>query len=402
MSRSVIGFLCLFIFVYVCARAGVAQTPAPQARFAVEFLGENGFPPTYAMISDTALTSSHSCSTLYQEGSLGRLANANTGAEQPSALRWKVCVEGDTFSFTPIVIFGPLDRANQFAPLTMLRHQTLATQSGRLNDPITFPEMEEVGLEPMTLRVVNAQSDSPYRPLTHSDAPSVLIDYTPVDREGGMITLRNLSGKAVDAFRIGRFQEEGSQEESSIGSYKSDGFSSVIAPGASHRMHIGIPHSGKMVNGMFVEAPKPQYMVLQSVLFADGSYEGDEQTAAKMAAKVFGAQVQLVRIERVVGPILAEKGPDDVAKIGRIRTAIQHLSTQDGPETVAQFRSQYANFPAAMLTHAESNIASAMKEEDESVDSAFQENASSFFQQHHRSSFTLAQWWAMIIRRNPE
>lgn len=398
MSRRVVGSLCLLAFVCVSARSGVAQTPAPQARFAVEILGESLY-PLYATIP--AATSQNSCSTFNYQGRLRRVTNANAGIEQPSGLQIEVCVQGDTFLITPIVFYGEVNQPLWFTSLQKLRRQALAAHAGKLNESVVFPEMEEVGLEPITIRIVTNEPRSPYRPVTRSEVSSVLIDYTPVDRREGMITLRNLSGKAVDAFRIGRFQEEGSREESGIGSYKSNGFSSVIAPGASHQMHIGIPRSGRMVNGVFVEAPKPQYMVLQSVLFADGSYEGDEQMAAKMAAKVFGAQAQLVRIERVVEPILAEKGPDDLAKIERIHAAIQQLSTQAGPETIAQFHTQYANFPAAMLLNAESNIGSAMKEENESMDGQFEENEP-FYKRHPHASFTLAQWWAMIIRRNPK
>lgn len=235
--------------------------------------------------------------------------------------------------------------------------------------------------------------------MTRSQASSVLIDYTPVDRNGGVVTLRNLSSKAVDAFRIGYFQSDGSPGESSFGSCKCDGISSLIAPGATHRMSVGIPRSGRTIDGVFVESPKPQYMVLQSVPFADGSYEGDEQVAADMAAEVFGAQVQLARIESLVDPILAEEDLDDVAKIARIRAAIPQLSAAPSPETIAQFHAQYASFPEEMLRHAESAIGSAMKAEKRSMDSLFEVNEPIFKQ--HRSSLTLAKFWAMMIRRGP-
>lgn len=397
MSGRFVGHLALLLFVSVCVGPVIAQMPF-QAKFAIEISGESGLPPIYAMISDTVLQNSSPCSTLYYSGTLKRLVDASAGAEQPSALRWKVCVQGDTYLFTPIVIYGSVDRQNESAPLEELRHRTLATHSGKLNDSVKFPEMEEAGLEPLTLRVVTAQSDSPYRPLTRSDVPSVQIDYTPVDRMEGMMTLRNLSNKAIDAYKIGVFQEAGSNEESSEEVCKANGLSEVIAPGATDQERRPIPHPGKMVNGTFIENPKPQYLVLESVLFADGSYEGDEQAAAKMAARVFGAQTQLVRIERLVQPIIAEDGLDDLAKIGRIRAAIQQLSTQADPDIIAQFHAQFANFPEDMLRNAEKNVGLAMKGQSESMDGLFESNEPVFRQ--HQSRLNLAQWWADSVLHN--
>jgi len=378
---------------------GVAQTPADHARFAIEFPDFIGPFPYYSTIPEAASPNSSPCSILFYDHSLPRLANAGTGVEQPSALRLEVCVKGDTVFITPTVLYGDFDRQNLFASVEKLRHQTLATHSGKLNDTVTFPEMEQVGLEPLTLRIVTAQPDFPYRPITRSDAPSVQLEYVPVDRNNAMLTLRNSSNKAVDGFRIGNFQEAGSREESNLEPYKSHGWSAVIAPGASYQMPIGIPHSGKTVSGTFIEDPKPQYMVLQSVLFADGPYEGDAHFAAGMAARVFGAEVQFARIERLAEPILAEDGLDDEAKLERVRAAIQQLSTQIDPETIAQFHTQFANFPEDMLTQAEGNVGLAMKDESESMDQLIQANEPMFRQ--HRSRPTLAEWWTATILHNP-
>jgi hypothetical protein len=258
--------------------------------------------------------------------------------------------------------------------------------------------MAQVGLEPLTLRIVTAQPEVSYHPSMRSDVPSIQFDYAPVDREGGRLTLRNLSNKAVDAFKIGRFQEVGSPEQSSLEEYKSNGWPTVIAPGASHQMHIDTEHSGKRVNGTFIEYPQPQYMVLQSVVFADGSYDGDPQSAAELAARVFGAQVQLQRIERLAEPILADDSIDDEAKIEHIRTAIQQLTTQAGPETIAQFHTQYASLPEDNLTQAERKVGVAMKTESDSMGQWIQEEEPRFLQHHSRR--TLAQWWATIILHN--
>lgn len=394
-------FLCLSTFICMCTGPSIAQTPANHARFALEFPGFDGPFPAYATIFEAAPTNSNPCSTFsYEHGGLTRLANADTSVEQPSALQWEVCVKGDTVFITPTVFYGAFNHLNPPTPLEKLRHQTLVTHSGKLNDSVTFSEMEQVGLKPLTLRIVTAQPDVSYRPSIRSDAPSVQFDYVQVDRHSSMLTLRNLSNKAVDAFRIGRFQEVGSSEQSSLESYKSNGWTEVIAPGASHQMSIGIEHSGKTVNGTFIEDPQPQYMVLQSVVFADGSYEGEAQSAAELAARVFGAQVQLARIQRLAEPILADGSISDETKIEQIRTAIQQLTTHADPETIAQFHGQFANLPENILTRAERIVGLTMKVQNDSMGTWIQEQEPIFLQ--HQSRLTLAQWWAVIILHHPK
>jgi len=365
-----------------------AQPPTDHGRFAVEIRSTDGLGPSNVTIPDA---SNYVTSSLFYGSSLHRITNAPAGTDQPSALRLEYKVEGDTVFITATVFYGDFDLQNTPSSLEKLRRQTLATHSGKLNDSVVFPELEQVGLEPVTLRIVTAQSESPYRPLTRSDAPSVQMEYAPFDRTFGTVTLHNLSSKAVNAFRVGSSDETGSGDgmEEDKG-----GLPMLIAPESSYQIRMGVPHSGRPVKGTFVEDPQPQYVILQSVLFADGSYEGEAQFAAEMAAREFGAKVQRLRINRVAEPILADGSLNDESKIDRIRAAIQQLSTSPDAETVAQFHAQYPAFPEDALTKAESYLGRAMKSENESMDHLIQENEPMF--QQNRQRLTLARWWTAI------
>lgn len=295
MLTRVFGYLCMSAFISMCTDVGVAQRSADHARFALEFPGFNGPSPYYLTVPESKTPNSSPCSTFSYGHSLSRLANVSVGVAQPSALQLEVCVKGDMVLITPTVFYGDFDHQSP-APYEKLRPQILTTHSGRLNDTVAFPEMEQVGLEPLTLRIVTAEAEIPYQPRTRSDVPSVQIDYAPFDRTFGIVTLRNLSKKAVNAFEIGNSGETGSGEGLET---EKGGLCVLIAPESSYQGHIGIPNSGKTVDGKFVEDPKPQFVILRSVLFADGSYEGDARLAAEMAAREFGAKVQRLRIDQM-------------------------------------------------------------------------------------------------------
>jgi hypothetical protein len=91
-------------------------------------------------------------------------------------------VVGDEVFITATAIYGDVEALMKDAVLENTPHQILATHSGKLNDSVAFPELESIGLEPITLRIVAAQSDVPYHPILRSDAASIQIDHAPLDR----------------------------------------------------------------------------------------------------------------------------------------------------------------------------------------------------------------------------
>lgn len=391
MSARILRYLSIFVLSYVYVGISVAQSPAAHARFAIEIPSFNGPLPYYVTIPEAVSPSASPCTTFSYDHSLERLANAGAGVEQPSTLQLEICVKGDTLLFTPTVYYGDAGRQSPPASEEKLPSQTLATHSGKLNDIVSFPEMEQVGLEALTLHIVSAQSDFPYHPLTRSDVPSVQIECAPVDRTSCTLTLHNLSNKAVDGVRIGSSEEKNSGSGMEV---VKGGLPAVIAPNSSYQMTAGVPHSGKTVDGTFVEDPKPEYMILQTVLFADGSYEGEERYAAEMAAREFGTDVQLSHIKRLAEPILANDSLDDESKIERIRAAIQQLSTNPDSDTIAQFHTQFPAISEGALTKAESSVAQAMKSENEAMDHLIQENEPII--QQNQTRLTLARWWTAM------
>jgi hypothetical protein len=380
---------------YVCALAlcmswvaiGIAQSTR-EARFAIEIPSQEGSLPTYALVNeDPGVIST---TFLYD---LHKLANPAADTRPASALALQSKVAGDEVFITATAIFGEVDPSAMDAALKNVPQQLLATHSGKLNDSVTFPELESIGLEPLTLRIVTARSDAPYHPLLPSQAPSMQIDYAPLNRISGMVTVHNLSGKAVDAFRLGNSVETGSgpgQADTTSQDSSKRGLSALIAPGSSFQVQMGRPQSGKTVNGKFIEDPTPS-IVLEAVLFADGSYEGNARFAAEMAARQFGSTLQHRRIESLAEPILAEDDLNHGAKIERIRAAIKQLSVDLDPTTISEFRSQYSVLPNDALAGAEGDISSAMKSEKYLADHMIQQNNTELLSDQPR--IALLEWW---------
>ena len=385
--RYKVFYLCALALSMSWVAIGTAQSPR-EARFAIEIPGHEGSLPTYAMVNEDP--GGFYTTFLYD---LHKLANPTPDTRQASALALESKVAGDEVFITATAIFGEVDASSMDAALKNVPHQLLATHSGKLNDSVTFPELESIGLEPIALRIVTAQSDAPYHPLLRSQAPSMQIDYAPLNRISGTLTVHNLSGKAVNAFRLRNSAETGSgpgQADTTAQESSKRGSSALIAPGSSFQVQMGRPQSVKTVNGKLIEDPTPS-IVLEAVLFADGSYEGNARFAAEMAAREFGSTQQHRRIERLAEPILAEDDLNDGAKIERIRAEIKRLSVDLDPTTISEFHSRYSALPNDALAGAERDISTAMKSEKDLADHMIQQNKTELLSDQPRVA--LLQWW---------
>jgi len=394
----------------VCIGMGVAQAPTPapapaaKPRFAIEFPGEKGSPPSYEIIP--ALCSIQVCQSLPYAENLHRLANPNPAIRQPSVLELMVKVEGDEVSITPWVYYGAFDPKGTSRPIPSEEKQdseALDTYSGRLNDSITLSALARVGLEPMVLKIVSAQSDNPYHPLTRSNAPSLDIEYEPEDRTSGTVTVRNRSSKAVVALQLGASEAEDGRSQV-FETMETVGASDLIAPGATYQYANFPSHSWKMVNGSYVEH-LPTYLTINAVVFADGSYEGELQTAAEMAAQQSGSAAQRQRILSLIAPILADTQLDDMARAEKIHVAVKQLSEDPDAQMIAGFRAQYPNLPDSGYSDAKSGMSGGLKNEKERFESDIEQFATGFGGSASQKThpLTLERWLAMsYVKTNTE
>ena len=343
-------FVVLLVLSCLCVAESTAQSPRFETKLAVEIPGKAGFLPQYVTAADGV------SSLIYDLRPLPSSVDANS--KHPSALKLEYTVKGDTLTIAATVFFGEFDRQNTPVSLQSLPSEAAGTYSGKLNDSVVLDGLQGVGLEPITVHIVAAQSDHPYLPSTRSEAPSLQVNYEPLDRSFGTVTVRNLSGKAVNAIRFGTTGETGSG--SGQGADKG-GLCQLIAPGASYQTQMGVPHAGRTVNGVFVEDRQLGFVTLQAVLFADGSYEGDARYAAEMAADELGQAVQRQRIQSLAEPILTAGSAEDAARIQRIRESAVALAETPDPETVATLRAQFPNLSESEFAQAVVRIGFAMK-----------------------------------------
>jgi hypothetical protein len=393
------------VLVLVCAAAGSAQAIPPPAKFILEVTGGKSPVPFYSRVyaQDNAHPDKFS---LFSDNILERLPDWPANAEVPSVMEFDLEAKADLVSMTATVYYGASmgdaanysksDGPNRTDKLKDIHRQVLGTHTARLNEAIIFSEFATVGLHPMTLRVLPPQAEVPYRPAVRSNAPSVTIEYQTVDRLSGTATVHNHSAKAVNAFELGGCREDGSCNGTG---FQRSPREPLIAPGASTTESQGIERSGQMVNGSYVEGPKPTAIVLQAVLFDDGSFEGSAEDAAHLAVSEFARQVQRKRIAAAMTPILAAAEPNDEAVMGRIQNATKQLSTMPDVDVVAELHACYPTIPEGTMAEFQPEMAGEMKGEMQGFSQLLESNFHIY--QHYRKTnpdkLTLKQFLQALI-----
>ena len=368
----------------VCIGPGVApsqipnQLPNAASRLAVEFPDPNGCPQEFTLTSPVSIG-------LFPASNLRHLPNPDANTRQPSALRLELKTSGDTVSIVAMVLYGDFDVAKATGSVEDIPHEILARHSGSLGEEVVFPELQVVGLEPITFRIVAPQLVAPNHPALRSNAPSVSLDnFASRDRITGTVTVHNLSAKSVVAYRVGSSPdgESGWSEETMP----------RLAPGATDQLTVSNGFE-PVASGTCPDAPQNPTIILQAALFDDGSYEGDMKIAAQLAAHRMGCDLQRQRIRSLAEAILANPDLDVGATIERIRTAVNQLSVEPDADSIPRLQAQFPDFPESAYAGLALEVSHQMKLEKESLDSELQRYQTDATTRTTPASF--ARWLAM-------
>jgi hypothetical protein len=362
-----------------------AQTPVRQPRFALE-VSEDGFPPRFVIVPEGDRVGE--LASVFFGSSLHPLPGHDAGNSektQTSAVKLVCKVDGDAVAITATVIFGPFDNTDTSLSLQGHPQEKIGTYSPHLNESIVLQEMEQFGLQPWTIKIVNAQMPTPASLPALNEVPSIRPEILGSDLEGYRIALRNLSSRAVTAFLVETTLDHNSNFQ------ESNDRGVLIAPGANHEFRLFCNTSASVTSSGIAPDPAPCAFILKAALFADGSYEGDASAAADLAARPVAAQFQSRRVHELIDNILADSALDDTSKLARIRSELPKLFEQSDPAILEQIQLRFPGLPPAGLGSVNASINGALAGEKQRALRALGEFEK--LSKKDPSSRSLAQWW---------
>jgi hypothetical protein len=368
----------------VCVWPGVAfsQTSVavtvPPIHLALEVPQTNGCPQYFPLPNGIGVG-------VLPAESIRHPLNHDPNTRVPSALRLDLNTSADTVSITVTVLYGDFDNGKAMGSVEKIPHETIATHSGKLNDEVAFPELERVGLEPITFRIVTPQPVTARNPILRSNAPSVAIDnYATRDRTTDILTVHNLSARTMVAYSIGS-----SPDSDSGWSIRT---MPRIAPGANDQLIVS-DSSETVANGTCLDGPQNALIVLQAALFDDGSYEGNMRVAAVLTAHRLGHDLERQRIRSLAEPILANPDLEVSAMVEHIRAAVNQLTVEPDADTIPRLRAQFPDFPESACAGLALEVSNQMKEDKELISTELQRYQADISPRDTQASF--ARWWAL-------
>ena len=180
----------------------------------------------------------------------------------------------------------------------------------RLNegDAVMTDALTKFGLEPLVLRVVKAKPsfEDPLPPIMPKvENKTKAIEVVSLNQESSpsdsfRLTLRNVSSKnivALDLFMPSSDGNGGSGQRSQ----GSDKAHPLLLHGGVSVHHINVSRGGRMTPDGFVpDIAQQQTLIIRTVVFDDGTYEGLVEPAAEIEAHRRGLDIQRKRILRLL------------------------------------------------------------------------------------------------------
>lgn len=374
--RTVIRLILLFCPATIL----YAQTPTQQPKFALE-ISEDGPPLHYELVPQGKVVSGQSLSIAPSPYLHLRPERGGADAKKnlASALMLAYHVDGEAVAITASVVFGVFDNNSGSDPMAADHpKQEIGTYSLHPDESVVLQEMGQFGLQPWTIKIVNAQLPTSTGLPTSNEVPSIQPKILGQDRQGYTIALRNLSSRAVSAFVVETTLDHNSA--SSEFNYRG----SLIAPSEIHEFRLFCDTSASAAN------QSPCAFSLKAALFADGSYEGDATAAAILAVPQIAREIQRTHLHELMDSILADSSQDDASKLARIRSELSKLYEKPDPAILEQIQLRFPGLPPTALDSVSSQITALSGEKQVTL-----HNLESFANQPPDvfPRLSLAQWW---------
>jgi hypothetical protein len=209
--------------------------------------------------------------------------------------------------------------------------QRLASHSARLNETVELTELEQLGYQSLTLRIVTAKPDRPAPLSVISKVPSVQPREIDEDRGGYTLSLRNLSRRSVISYTM----SEGDNSSGIAFSRENDSrWDPLIAPGAEKNVRI--------------EAGSRD-VAIAAALFSDGTHEGDSAAAARLKSGRIAYETQRRRATPIIERIVKDPALDDPARLARIKDELSDLSNEPEEASVRAMQREFPDVPAEVI-----------------------------------------------------
>ena len=312
MNRQHIILAIVFTLSFFEYSSAQSQQARPTATgLAVEVTYFEGRAPAYEPVRRTKLPRGEGS----WFGLFGRVKEWQlpTGAQPVSAVRVVPYLDGEMVKVTISVL-----RGEKFLDLEDL----VGTYAVPENEQIRIDSLRDFGVEPFKLKLIRVAPQTPEVPTVLNKTRSLeVVGIEPVvaTLPRYKLTLHNLSEKNVSAIRINTMR---AGNLSLSGMPQGEEGKPLVEAGSFKELNeMMVTRAETTAAGYSPAAPRGQQIVLATLVFEDGSYEGDPEPAATYRGHTIGNRAELKRIVGLLEDALASS-----SSIEKVRTQLSKLS----------------------------------------------------------------------------
>lgn len=312
MNRQHIILAIVFTLSFFEYSSAQSQQARPSATgLAVEVTYFEGRGPAYEPVRRTKLPRGEGS----WFGLFGRVKEWQlpTGAQPVSAVRVVPYLDGDTVKVTVSVL-----RGEKFLDV----EDIVGTYTVRENEGIAIDSLRDFGVEPFKLKLIRVAPQTPEVPTVLNKTSSLeVVGIEPIvaTLPRYKLTLHNLSEKNVSAIRINTMR---AGNLSLSGMPQGEEGKPLVEAGSFKELNeMMVTRAETTAAGYSPAAPRGQQIVLATLVFEDGSYEGDPEPAATYRGHTIGNRAELKRIVGLLEDALASS-----SSIEKVRTQLSNLS----------------------------------------------------------------------------
>jgi hypothetical protein len=245
---------------------------------------------------------------------------------EPSALRVSFSLEENAVRVEVIAYLGPTESGSlRTAEWDASKTVKVAVRLVREDETVTISEIERFGIEPFMVRVLVA---APWNGTAKTVNKTQALTVTAVGEERPDITVavRNVSQKHIDG--LSWYSRENGRRSGGSGSA-----ARLIPAGGVFEIRQRFDLN---------KAASTREVVIAAIVFEDGSFEGEPDDAAQMAADLTGLRTQISKTIQILKNISTSSPQDSKAMFSRLKREIEALEEEADPSVLNELVTRFA------------------------------------------------------------
>jgi len=332
MIRSLL-IIVLAILVFSVDSAAQTRTPhPPSSDFNIELINVEG--PSHLEAVPGAGARSGFITTRFRRISEWKPAPGSPG--EVSAMKVDFRLEGDTVKVEVTAYLGQLVPNFRPPDLEKMQKVVVATRLIRENETVNINEVEQYGLEPIGFKVLRSKPWSVGTPEITNKTQALIVTAISEERPMYHVTTRNLSQKCITSIRWYGL-ENGSQFRGGSGlSGKC-----IICAGGPFELVQRFELAEQA--GQNAQPPGKREIVINAILFDDGTFEGDVDAAASMAAHMAGEKIQSARTGKLLQATASASAGDVGEMLAQLKRDVKALDEEIDKTALDDLLTRFAN-----------------------------------------------------------